>query len=78
MKPENLLRKSWHRGDPSDKRHCTLVHIKVCIINHNLLSLSGLAPWRVPAGDVVAGQLPGRGSECLVEKICLRTADRVL
>ena len=28
-----------------------------------LLSLSsGLAPWRVPAGDVVAGQLPGRGS----------------
>ena len=27
-----------------------------------LLSPSGLTPWRVPAGDVVAGQLPGRGS----------------
>ena len=22
----------------------------------------GLAPWRVPAGDVDAGQLPGRGN----------------
>ena len=25
-------------------------------------SPSGLAPWHVPAGDVDAGQLPGRGN----------------
>ena len=32
-------------------------------LHHCLLSLtSGLAPWRVPAGDVDAGQLPGRGN----------------
>ena len=31
-----------------------------CIII--FFSSSGLALWRVPAGDVVAGQLPGRGS----------------
>ena len=31
-------------------------------IKYLLSSSSGLAPWRVPAGDVDADQLPGRGN----------------
>ena len=51
----------WHTQ--SQRRHSSKftkaykVGLHLC-----LLSPSGLTPWRVPAGDVVAGQLPGRGS----------------
>ena len=51
----------WHTQ--SQRRHSSKftkaykVGLHLC-----LLSPSGLTPWRVPAGDVVAGQLPRRGS----------------
>ena len=51
----------WHTQ--SQRRHSSKftmafkVGLYLC-----LLSPSGLTPWRIPAGDVDAGQLPGRGN----------------
>ena len=51
----------WHTQ--SQRRHSSKFTMAFKVGLHLcLLSPSGLTPWRVPAGDVVAGQLPGRGS----------------